>query len=140
MPRPRVPKVPKAPEEPTPPAEASAEPEEEEEAPATAATTAAPPPEYLRVIITLRDGRGSIGLQRFGCDPFLTTTPDADLPNALARVPELLAAADGVWQERRQNPKYIRPAPAPRPPATPRAARTAPAPAAPAGPTQNNLF
>ena len=124
MPRPRVPKVPKAQEEPTPSAEAAAEPEEEEdaavsqeEAPATPAT---PPPEYLRVIITLRDGRGSIGLQRFGCDPFLTTTPDADLANALARVPELLAAADGVWQERRQNPKYTRPAP--RPPAPPRAA------------------
>ena len=135
MSRPRVPKVPRAQEEPTPPAEASAG--AQEEAPTTPAT---PTPEYLRVIITLRNGRGSIGLQRFGCDPFLTTTPDTDLANALARVPELLAAAEGIWQERRQNPKYTRPAPPPRPPAAPRAARAAPAPAAPAGPEQNNLF
>ena len=109
---------------------------EEEASPAAAP----PPPEYLRVIITLRDGRGSIGVQRFGCDPYMATMTDAELANALALVPELLAAADGIWQERRQNPKYTRPAPPPRPPAPPRAARTPPAPAAPAGPQMTPLF
>ena len=143
MPRTRVPKVTKAQEEPTPVAEA----ENDAGAVSTPAPTPADPnaeeetlpPEYLRIIITLRDGRGSIGVKRFGWDPYMATMTDSDLANALALVPEVLAAADARWQERHQNPKYTRPAPVLRP--TPaRAARTPPAPAAPAGPTQNNLF
>jgi hypothetical protein len=127
MPR-RVPKVPKAEEEPTPPAEGNAG--EGEEAPPA---SEAPPPEDLKVVILLREGRGSIGVQRAGCDPFLLPLPDAGLTNAVARLPDALVEADARWREQRQYPKYTRPAPPPRAPAPPRAARTPPArPVAPA--------
>ena len=91
-----------------------------------------PPTESLKIVITLKDGRGSIGVQRAGCDPVLLQLPDAALTNAIARLPEALVAADVQWRERRQYPKYTRPAPptAPvRPVATPptrRATRVAP--------------
>ena len=159
MPRPRAPKVTKPPEEPTPPAEASndigagLEPAPTPVDPNAEEVT--PPPEYLRIIITLRDGRGSIGLQHFGYDPVLVPVdlssedalPEVDLvevpahvAQALAQVPAALAQAEARWREWRQNPKYTRPAPPPRAPTPARAARTPARPAAPAGPTQNNLF
>ena len=107
----KVPKIPNATEEPTPPAAVDAG--AGEEAPAT---------EALKIVITLKDGRGSIGAQRAGCDPFLLSLPDAGLANTLARLPDALAEADARWREQRQYPKYTRPAPPPapaRPVATP---------------------
>ena len=153
MPRPRAPKVPNPTEELTPPAEDAAETEEEEEDseaevkddapehPATPPASPGPPtPNDLKIVISLKGERASIGIQRPGCDPFLLPLPDAGLTNAIARLPEALVEADALWQGRRQNPKYARPAPPPRTPAAPRAARTPPAPAVPAGPTQGDLF
>ena len=82
-------------------------------------------------------------MRRANTDPWIHSVQDGDLEGVLEQVPQVLTAADGIWQERRQNPKYVRPAPAPRPPAAARAARAAPAPAvpaAPAGPQMTPMF
>lgn len=96
-----------------------------------------PPPEALKIVITLKDGHGCIGIQREGCDPFLLPLPDAGLTNAIARLPEALVEASARWREQPRFPEYQRPVPPPAPPrpAVPPVTRTRRG-AAPSTPTQ----
>ena len=103
-------RVPKATEDPTTPTEVSAGVEAGME---PAPTPEATPPEYLKVVIILREGRSSIGVQRAGCDPVLQHLPEAGLANAIARLPEVLAEAGARWREQPRFPVYQRPAPPP---------------------------
>jgi hypothetical protein len=96
--------------------------------------------EALKIVITLKDGRGSIGVQRAGCDPFLLPLPDASLANTIARLPDALVEADARWRAQRQYPKYTRPAPPPRPPTPARAIRVTPARPAASSLQQPSMF
>ncbi|MDP3064782.1 MAG: hypothetical protein Q8O40_16520 [Chloroflexota bacterium] len=64
----------------------------------------------------------AVGVQAKGCDPVLTMLAGASLEEALARVPELVAAARERWAQSPKMPTYQRPpeaakpaAPSPRP-------------------------
>ena len=50
----------------------------------------------IKVVISVKDSRGSIGLQSPDCDPIFTTL-EGDLEAALARVPELVQQAQDRW-------------------------------------------
>ena len=53
-----------------------------------------------------------VGIQAKGCDPMLTVLAGVSLEQALARVPELIAAAQERWALNPRRPAYQRP-PAP---------------------------
>jgi len=72
----------------------------------------------LKVVISLKGEKGSIGVQSPDCDPIFITFK-GDLNEALGKVPELVAQAEEKWD---QNPRYpktkqelIQPAPTPSP-------------------------
>ena len=75
----------------------------------------------IKVVISVKDSRGSIGLQSPDCDPIFTTL-EGDLETALARVPELVQQAQERWAESARYPK----ADVPKPPPPPEPSQTVP--------------
>jgi len=69
----------------------------------------------IKVVISLKDSRGSVGVQAPGCDPILTTL-EGDLGVALERVPDLVQQAQERWAESARYPKADMPKPPPPPP------------------------
>ncbi|MDP3062998.1 MAG: hypothetical protein Q8O40_07290 [Chloroflexota bacterium] len=82
-----------------------------------------------------------VGVQAKGCDPVLTVLAGVSLEQALARVPELVAAARERWAQSPKMPAYQRP-PEPAKPATPASRATTVAPSKPKQPevVQNKLM
>jgi len=68
----------------------------------------------LKVVIALREGKASIGVQAPNCDPVLAVV-QGGLADALTGVPTLVASAKEQWQTNKHYPKSTR-APAPAPP------------------------
>jgi len=66
----------------------------------------------IKVVISVKDSRGSIGLQSPDCDPIFTSL-EGDLETALARVPELVQQAQDRWAESARYPKADLPKPPP---------------------------
>jgi len=58
----------------------------------------------MKIVITLRENRGSIGIQSPDCDPVFCTF-EGNLEQALERVPELVSQARQRWDS---NPRYPR--------------------------------
>ena len=73
----------------------------------------------IKVVISLKDGGGSIGIQAPDCDPVFTTL-EGNLEVALGRVPELVQQAQEKWAESARYPK----ADVPKPPPQPQPSRT----------------
>lgn len=68
-------------------------------------------PEELKLVVSIRGGRATIGAQRPSCDPHIESFDDRDL-SGLAQ--EILAVADRArarWEEAPKLPAYSRPAP-----------------------------
>lgn len=83
----------------------------------------------IKVVISLKDSRGAIGIQAPDCDPILTVF-EGDLETALARVPELVQQARDKWAENARYPKADLPkppAPEPRQVQSPQSRRSTPA-------------
>lgn len=77
--------------------------------------------EGLKIVITLRDGKATVGIQSPGCDPVVSAVTGG-LEEVLAQAPALVTRAREQW---RVKPKY---------PRTTRVTALAPALAAPARP------
>lgn len=75
----------------------------------------------IKVVISLKDGRGFVGIQSPNCDPAFTTL-EGDMEAVLGRVPELVQQAQERWAENARYPK----ADLPKPPPPPQASRTQP--------------
>jgi len=91
----------------------------------------------VKVVISLKGNKGSIGIQSPKCDPVFTTF-DGDLGLALERVPGLVGEARQKWNTNPQYPKCETPLPsqqAPRPTPT-----TRPAPRQTASTAQPQMF
>ncbi len=89
------------PTEPAPPA--SAEPETE----ATPSNEA----DELKLVVSIRAGRSTIGVQRPASDPHLESDGALDLATLLERIPGVLERAQARWRDAPQYPGYVRPAP-----------------------------
>jgi hypothetical protein len=91
--------------------------------------------EEIKVVIALKENRGSIGVQSTDCDPVFLTF-EGDLGLALERVPGLIAEARQKWDSNPRYPKCETPLPSQTPPAQPasRPARQA------ASTAQPNMF
>ncbi len=65
----------------------------------------------LKLIVSIRAGRSTIGVQRPASDPHLESTDDLDLSNLLDRIPAVIERAEARWREAPRHPGYARAAP-----------------------------
>ena len=82
---------------------ASAEPETEATPPETA--------EELKLVVSIRAGRSTVGVQRPASDPHLESDDALDLTTLLGRIPGVIERAQARWRDAPQHPGYVRPAP-----------------------------
>jgi hypothetical protein len=67
----------------------------------------------IKVVILLKDGRGSVGIQSPDCDPVFSTV-EGDLVTIAAELPALVQLGEMKWSTSPKNPKStIEPPPGP---------------------------
>ncbi|MCK4299479.1 MAG: hypothetical protein KAX80_08095 [Planctomycetes bacterium] len=93
--------------------------------------------EEIKVVIILKDNRGSIGVQAPDCDPALEVF-EGSLQAALERVPGLTEEALSRWAETPRYPKCESPLPSQKQP--PESVRSARQPSAPREGAMQSLF
>ena len=67
--------------------------------------------EDLKVVVSIKGGRATIGVQRPSADPHIETFDDHDLPGLAQEVPAVAARARARWEDQPKHPAYARPAP-----------------------------
>ena len=70
--------------------------------------------EELKVVLSIRAGRATIGVQRPSADPHIESFDDPDLFGLADEFPAVVARARAVWEETPQHPAHVKPAPPPR--------------------------
>ena len=71
----------------------------------------ATPPEELKVVVSIKGGRATIGVQRPSADPHIETFDDPDLSRLAHEVLAVTERARTRWEEEPKHPAYVRPAP-----------------------------
>ena len=70
--------------------------------------------EELKVVLSIRAGRATIGVQRPSADPHIESFDDPDLFGLADQFPAVVARARAKWEEEPMHPAFERPAPPPR--------------------------
>ena len=65
----------------------------------------------LKVVVSIKGGRSTIGVQRPSADPHIETFDDHDLVSLAQEVPAVTERARARWEETPKHPAYERPAP-----------------------------
>lgn len=98
----------------------------------------------LKIVLLLKEGRASVGVQREGADPVLELVDDFPEEILPAQVVEIIERARARWAEAEKYPEYQRPTPPPGPAPTPSPAssrgRPRQEPEKPKGEEQQSLF
>ena len=81
----------------------------EQSAPAEPETT-----DELKVVLSIRGGRATIGVQQPSSDPHIESFDDPDLFGLADLFPAVVARARAIWEETPQHPAYVKPTPPPR--------------------------
>ena len=68
-------------------------------------------PEELKLVVSIRAGRSTIGVQRPASDPHLESDDALDLSTLLGRIPGVVERAQARWRDAPRHPGYARPAP-----------------------------
>ena len=68
-------------------------------------------PEDLKLVVSIRDGRATIGVQRPSSDPHVETADDSNLLTLVGEIPAVIERAKARWEESPKHPTYERPAP-----------------------------
>ena len=68
-------------------------------------------PEELKVVVSIKEGRATIGVQRPSSDPHIESFDDHDLPGLSQEVSAVVERARARWEESLKHPAYERPAP-----------------------------
>ena len=68
-------------------------------------------PEDLKVVVSIKGGRATIGVQRPSVDPHIETFDDRDLTGLAQEVPAVIERARARWEDQPKHPAYARPAP-----------------------------
>ena len=74
----------------------------------------ASPTEDLKVVVSIKDGRATIGVQRPSVDPYIEPVDDPDLSRLTQEVLAVVERARARWDEAPKYPAYARPAPSTR--------------------------
>ena len=69
------------------------------------------PSDDLKVVVSVKGGRATIGVQRPSADPHIETFEDHDLPGLAQKVPAVTERARARWEEAPKHPAYQRPVP-----------------------------
>ena len=67
--------------------------------------------EDLKVVVSIKDGRATIGVQQPSSDPHIESFDDADLSGLTQEVPAVVERARARWEEAPKHPAHQRPAP-----------------------------
>ena len=81
---------------------------------AAAAEEQAGGPEDLKVVMSIKGGRATIGVQRTSSDPHIETFDDGDLSGLTQEVPAVIERARAKWEDGPKHPAHERPAPSAR--------------------------
>ena len=65
----------------------------------------------LKVVVSIKGGRTTIGVQRPSADPHIETFDDLDETGLTTEVPAVIERARARWEETPKHPAYERPAP-----------------------------
>ena len=68
-------------------------------------------PEDLKVVVSIKGGRATIGVQRTSSDPHIETFADPDLPGLAQEVVPVIERARAKWEDEPKYPAHARPAP-----------------------------
>ncbi len=69
------------------------------------------PPEDLKVVLSIKDGRASIGVQQLSSDPYIESFDDREVSKLAQEVPAVLERARARWEDAPKHPAYERPTP-----------------------------
>ncbi len=68
-------------------------------------------PEDLKVVVSIKGGRATIGVQRPSSDPHIETLDDGDLAGLTQEVLPVVERAKAKWEDEPKHPAHERPAP-----------------------------
>ncbi len=68
-------------------------------------------PEDLKVVVSLKGGRATIGVQQPSSDPHIESFDDADLSGLAQEIPAVIERARAKWEDEPKYPAHERPAP-----------------------------
>ena len=69
------------------------------------------PPDDLKVVVSLKGGRATIGVQQPSSDPHIESFDDRDLSGLTQEVPAVIERARARWEDEPRYPAHARPAP-----------------------------
>ena len=84
--------------------------EQDSEGPDDAEGQAAPP-EELKIVVSIRGDRATIGVQQPSSDPYIESFDDLDLTGLAQEVPAVIERAKARWEDEPRYPAHERPAP-----------------------------
>ena len=65
----------------------------------------------LKVVLSIKGGRATIGVQQPASDPHIESFDDPDLFGLADEFPAVVARARAIWEEEPRHPAYVKPAP-----------------------------
>ena len=68
-------------------------------------------PEDLKVVVSIKGGRATIGVQRPSADPHIESFDDPDMSGLTQEVPAVVERAKARWEDEPKYPAHARPAP-----------------------------
>ena len=68
-------------------------------------------PNELKVVVSVKDGRATIGVQQPSSDPHIESFDDREISELAQEVPAVLERARATWEDTPKHPAYERPAP-----------------------------
>ena len=71
----------------------------------------ASPTEELKIVVSIKEGRATIGAQEPSSDPHIESFDHADLPELVREVPAVIERARAEWEDAPKYPAHERPAP-----------------------------
>ena len=69
------------------------------------------PPEDLKVVVSIKGGRATIGVQQPSSDPHIESFDGQDLSGLTQEVPAVIERARAKWEDEPKHPAHERPAP-----------------------------
>ena len=67
--------------------------------------------EELKVVVSIKEGRATIGVQRPSADPHIESFDDLDESGLMLKVSAVIERARARWEDDPKHPAYVRPAP-----------------------------
>ena len=69
------------------------------------------PPDELKVVVSIKDGRATIGVQQPSSDPYIEPVGASELSGLAGEVVAVVERAKARWETAPKHPAYTRPAP-----------------------------